>query len=233
MADGEVCGDGFGVAWYSDESTGAATYRTDRPLWNDYTFPDFAGHVRSSCVIANVRAASRDVPASLTNTQPFTGGPLALVHNGELEDFHRSWLRDLRRELSESREAAIAGASDSEHLFALLSERAGARGSSADDIVRAMGLTFAYLANRAEMRNKAAKVNLVVSNGSVLVASRHALRVRAPSLYTLHGSGPGGAGTWIASERLTDDDRWQEVPSSFLVVADGRSAPRLLPIEPS
>ena len=233
LVNGDVCGDGFGVAWYSAESDAPATYRTDRPLWNDMAFPSFAGHVRSSCVIANVRAASRHAPASFTNTQPFTaGGPLALVHNGELEDFHHSWLREVRRELSPLHEANITGSSDSEHLFALLREHTGEGAASPSDIVRALRRTFAYLAACAEAKGKSAMLNTVVSNGSALVGARFALRTGAPTLYTLHGRGPGGEGTWIASEPLTPDDPWQEVPEGCFVVADGKTPPRAFEIAP-
>jgi ergothioneine biosynthesis protein EgtC len=231
LVNGDVCGDGFGVAWYSAESAAPATYRTDRPLWNDMAFPSFAGHVRSPCVIANVRAASRHAPASFTNTQPFSaGGALALVHNGELEDFHRSWLRDLRRELSPTHEASITGASDSEHLFALMRERLEAGSTSPEDVMRALRRTFAYLARCAVEKGKTATLNTVVASGTALVAARHALHTSAPTLYVLHGRGPGGEGTWIASEPLTPDEAWHEVPDGSFVVADGHSAPRILPI---
>ncbi len=221
-----VCTDGFGIAWYSDESSEPAAYRTDRPMCADKNFRDFAGHVRSPCVIAGVRAATQASAVNLANTLPFTAGStLGFALNGELQDFAASWQRDLRASLSPACEAEIVGTSDSEHVFALLRDVIEDE-RSVDALVSAMQRVLLYLEGHARAHGKSFAANLLLTNGRAMVASRTATFRDAPSLYVFHGEGEGGSGTFIASEPAWSSDGWRPVPQDVLVVADGRRPPR-------
>lgn len=94
------------------------------------------------------------MPVTLPDTPPFTAGRLALAHNGELEDFRESWLRDLRSRLDPRREAEITGCSDAVHVFALLRERLGDAAVSREALVRAMQQTVGELAADAPRRRR-------------------------------------------------------------------------------
>ena len=116
--------DGFGVGWYDhDRRPEPARYRSTRPMWADHSFASMAGVVASRAVLAAVRSATPPSPTEESSTPPFTDGPWLFAHNGMIDGFRDGIASRLRRTLSERREAAITGASDSEVLFAIVLDR--------------------------------------------------------------------------------------------------------------
>jgi predicted glutamine amidotransferase len=107
---------GWGIATYEDHRP-----QVERQAWAAYHGEHFrraAARVHSCTVIAHVRDATVGLPA-IENTHPFTDGPWAFAHNGTIPRFP-----DLRERLLEAiapgRRKAIAGSTDSEHVFHLL-----------------------------------------------------------------------------------------------------------------
>ena len=73
-----INGDGFGVAWYDDESPtyGPCVFTSTKPSWNDRNLGRLAQHIRSNCIFAHVRAASADSGITESNCHPFKFGNL-------------------------------------------------------------------------------------------------------------------------------------------------------------
>lgn len=217
LPPGMLNADGHGFAWYTPERPDAAVYRAVLPLWADENLGSITPHLRSGCVVATTRSATDRMPVSLTNTAPFARGRHALVHNGEVKDFHAKVMSPLRASLPDEVAAHIRGNTDSEHVFALLLAELDAHPLT-DALVRAVARCDALVRQGATR----AQLNLIASDGASVVAVRHALGDDPPSLYLCDR---GDAGAWVASEPVDDDPRWASVPpESVVVLARGRAA---------
>lgn len=221
MTSGTVNADGFGFAWYDRARRPEPyLYRHYLPIWSDENLDSLGAYVVSDCILANVRSATPGQSLGLLNTQPFLSGPLAVVHNGFVEDFRAMLHGPLRRSLDDDAYGAIRGTTDSEHLFAwLLPHLRG--GPSLAEGLRAGLRALLTLVPEAKMT-----LNFIVTDGERLVASRLAIGVATPTLYVLadHERFPGAA--LIASEPLFDDDAWTAIPEGSLISIDHARRPQ-------
>jgi gamma-glutamyl hercynylcysteine S-oxide hydrolase len=200
---GTINADGFGVGWYDrDKRAEPARYRTTRPIWADASFASVAGLVTSNAVLAAVRSASPGMAIEETSTPPFIEGPWLFSHNGFVPGFGTGVGRTLRRQVSETRAHAIAGATDSELLFALVLDRLDAGAPPADALVAVIGLV--------EERTTA-RLNLLLTDGERVAAT--ACR---NSLFVFDDRQLTGA-VVIASEPYDDDPSWEVVEDGSVV----------------
>ena len=200
---GTINADGFGVGWYDrDKRLEPARYRTTRQIWADLSFASIAGLVSSNAVLAAVRSASPGMPIEETSTPPFTEGPWLFSHNGFVPGFRTGVGRELRRKVSETRALGIAGATDSELLFALVLDRLDAGTPPADALVSVIGLV-------EELTT--ARLNLLLTDGERVAAT--ACR---NSLFVLDDRQLTGA-VVVASEPYDDDAGWEAVKDGSVV----------------
>ena len=216
MEDAILNADGFGVAWYTPGIAEAARYRTVLPMWADANVREFGAHVRSECVLAAVRSATPGIGHGLANTQPFTHGPLAFLHNGYIRDFREGAARRLRDGLGDEAYAALGGNSDSEHLFGAFLDHWLEHG----DLARGLEHTLRRADETRDGRR--ALLSLVVSDGRSLAAVTGAFDGTAPTLYRRRFS----EGTLLASEPTTAGEGWEALkPGQVVSVTDGGTAP--------
>jgi glutamine amidotransferase len=200
---GTINADGFGVGWYDrDKRLEPARYRTTRQIWADLSFASIAGLVSSNAVLAAVRSASPGMPIEETSTPPFTEGPWLFSHNGFVPGFRSGVGRELRRKVSETRALGIAGATDSELLFALVLDRLDAGTPPADALVSVIGLVEALTT---------ARLNLLLTDGERIAAT--ACR---NSLFVFDDRQLTGA-VVVASEPYDDDAGWEAVKDGSVV----------------
>ncbi len=200
---GTINADGFGVGWYDrDKRLEPARYRTTRQIWADLSFASIAGLVSSNAVLAAVRSASPGMPIEETSTPPFTEGPWLFSHNGFVPGFRTGVGRELRRKVSEARALGIAGATDSELLFALVLDRLDAGTPPADALVSVIGLV-------EELTT--ARLNLLLTDGERIAAT--ACR---NSLFVFDDRQLTGA-VVVASEPYDDDAGWEAVKDGSVV----------------
>ena len=200
---GTINADGFGVGWYDrDKRLEPARYRTTRQIWADLSFASIAGLVSSNAVLAAVRSASPGMPIEETSTPPFTEGPWLFSHNGFVPGFRTGVGRELRRKVSETRALGIAGATDSELLFALVLDRLDAGTPPADALVSVIGLV-------EELTT--ARLNLLLTDGARIAAT--ACR---NSLFVFDDRQLTGA-VVVASEPYDDDAGWEAVKDGSVV----------------
>lgn len=229
-------GDGYGIAWYLDGAAVPAILKEVHPAWNSLNLRNVARVVRSRAVLAHVRAASPGLAVTQLNCHPFSSGRLSFMHNGHVGGFLKLKQR-LVGELAEATYLAIEGSSDSEHLFALIKE-AWAEAAEADPLDRLEAALRRGVERIEELRAELAAdqpslLNLALCDGERAVVSRYVSHdaVTANSLYVHSGSRyvcregvcrmldpRGGSGAVIvASEPLSEDDGWDEVPENYLV----------------
>lgn len=230
-------GDGFGLAWYAPRiSESPALFRAITPAWNNSNLHELARVVRSSCVLAHVRAATQALSVSEANCHPFKAGLYAFMHNGDVGGFPEV-RRPLLAELSDPVFRTIRGGTDSEHAFALFLERLAATGgdSTLEHMVDALRWTIGSLLELVERYAPGTDsyLNFAVSNGRASAVTRFTTRAgyEGESLYIhrgrryvcedgvcrmLEATGESGA-VIVSSERLSRDPGWEKIPPNHLV----------------
>ena len=221
MTSGVVNADGFGVGWYNralDDTP--CVYKSPSPIWSDQNLPALSRHLASECIFANVRSATPGQAVDYSNCQPFAFGPFLFMHNGYVENFRSAMMRQIREVLHDEYYTTIAGSTDSEHIFALLLHFLHGRPLSLQTMIAAMSETIDQILRWATIKNVQVALNLAVTNGAWVVASRCASKAPAPSLYYITNSPLFPQAVVIASERLFASSDWAPVPEGSLVAFD-------------
>ncbi|MFT7619260.1 MAG: glutamine amidotransferase [Planctomycetota bacterium] len=239
-------GDGFGVAWYvHDISPEPARFRSFRPAWNCANLRDIARVSRSSVVLAHVRAASPGLEISESNCHPFAEGKLAFMHNGSIGGFLKK-KRELQKPLSDRAFDSITGSTDSELAFAHFQDFYNELESLAgvERLAAAMTKTIERILSITDPDGDPSYLNFAVSDGFSAVVSKYSNTDEQPSLFLSRGrsyrcengvclmdkSDDTNAAIIVASEPLSLDDGWEEVPSSSLVLINADRQVEIRPI---
>jgi glutamine amidotransferase len=251
---------GFGVVAWDEQSPSADlpwTNRTPGLPFFDRNLRALSRKARATATMAHVRGvllSDREV-VNEQNVHPFQyeGIPIALAMNGDLDRFS-----EMRYELAGLVDPEIArkveGTTDTEWLYALILshlENPHAPAADAEELAGAVEKALRQVREVRERRGlvRQSAVNLVISDGRCLVATRFAfdygwyhegwtfaggerrydyttLWYAVGSGYGRHGGewnvGPGNPSTSliVASEPLTlDRSTWLEVPEYCLMVA--------------
>ena len=215
--------DGYGFGWYGPDST-PAIYTSALPIWSDSNLPHLARTLSQPLWLAEVRSATPGSPVHQFNTAPFHDAELLYVHNGFIRDFHTQLMQRITAMLNPEIAADVNGNTDSEYLFACL------RQLLADDpnltIPAALARLFELLADWTD--EQPVLMNIVITDGQRLYATRHGLNHECPSLYYTTDDELFPGGQLIASERLTGDSFWQPVPEHHILILDPDNPPELL-----
>jgi ergothioneine biosynthesis protein EgtC len=232
-------GDGFGIGWYVHElDDKPAVFVSTQPAWSNRNLRSIAPCIKTSCLIAHVRAASVG-EVTEANCHPFNYGKFLMMHNGGIENFNKM-KRTLRSRLSDTTYTWIKGQTDSEHFYALF----------LDKILPFEGKTTVHLIADAlekslqeinEIKKQhgmtdASYFNLCVTDGTCVVAARYVTHDDHDALTLYHSRGGKYEcqedgfckmvhddnevdALLIVSEKLTDvEDDWQTVPRNHFVM---------------
>ncbi len=243
-------GDGFGIGWYAQElNIEPATFVSLNPAWSNRNLRNLAPKIKTECLIAHVRAASVG-EVSESNCHPFQYKSLLMAHNGGVEQFSKM-KRDLRANLTDELYNWIKGQTDSEHIFALLVSRVLTEHKTItiDSVIEAFEYTFNTLKALMVKHDikEEAYLNMVVSNGDFLVATRYVTNPAEDPLTLYHSEGgryvvEDGISNMVApqdddqavlvvSEKLTDDAHWTMVPKNHFVIVEPSLNVRIRPIK--
>jgi ergothioneine biosynthesis protein EgtC len=231
LPPGTVGSDGYGFAWYTPASPAPAWYRSVLPIWADENLVNIGSHLQSECVVASVRSATTGMPVSLTNTPPYVRGSVSLAHNGQLQGFVDHWMARVRSELPLNVQNTIVGNTDSEHLMAVLMAELGDDVAAHDRLAHATRRLVERCAVWSSDIGRSAILNMVISDGVTLIATRSAFRGQCPSLYVWRRQGDSRPAVIVASEPTFDDPGWNPVPAGTLLIADRSGALRTWPLE--
>lgn len=234
-------GDGFGVGWYAPGSDPTpCVFTSVTPAWGNQNLHRLAGHIRSPCYFAHVRAASAGMRISEENCHPFQNGPYLWMHNGAIGEFARI-KRRLRASLDDAAYESIQGTTDSEHAFAVfltLIRDGGAASASA------LGDALVETIRQLECWTSEAGVrvpsfyNFAVTDGERLALARYGSdsHLEPVSLYFTIGTrlvvdnGRMKLQRWphdepsiiVASEPLTEErDGWKRVAPNHILTVSG------------
>lgn len=225
MLTATVNADGWGAAWL-DADGRPAVYRHTHPVWSDRNVDALARSLHSRLWVGNVRSATAGLGTHDVNTQPFADQRLVFTHNGFVTDFAHTLRRRLREALAPELEADIEGNTDSEYLFALIRQQR-------TDPATALQRALAWTRERLEPEGIKALLNIIVTDGERVAASRAAVAADCPSLYW-HAGHPGfGGGALVASEPFDDDPGWTELPPQHLIDLQPGVTPCPTPLSPA
>jgi glutamine amidotransferase len=215
LKSGVVCADGVGIGWY-DALGQPFIYRNTIPMWNDTNLEELSHYIKSDCGVGYVRMAVTGETQDLSNCQPFRSGKLLFVHNGAIANFQETLYRPIRESLSDSAYRLVKGITDSEHIFALLSEHWQLCPNST--LLDALCTTLITLTDMAKKYDTSFSANLIVSDGQSLCASRYAYGTEAPTLYWSCNDVNHPTHITVASEPLSDQKWLPFAPQSTLFV---------------
>jgi predicted glutamine amidotransferase len=251
---------GFGVVAWDDESPSADlpwTYRTAGLPFFDRNLRALSRKARATATLGHVRGVLLDDHEVVNeqNVHPFRyeGIPIALAMNGDLDRF-AEMRTDVAALVAPEFARRVEGTTDSEWLYALILTHLDDPFAPAADPEELAGAVETALRQVREVRERCgfvrqSAVNLVISDGRCLVATRFAFdygwyhegwtfaggerRYDYTTLWYAVGTGYGcHEGEWsvgpgnpstsliVASEPLTlDRSAWLEVPEYCLLVA--------------
>lgn len=233
MTAGVVNADGFGLGWYNPQlEPTPCVYANTCPIWSDRNLPGLGHHIAAGCIVANVRSATPGQAVDHSNCQPFAYRRLLFMHNGFIENFRRGLMRPLRDALQDEYYTAIQGSTDSEHIFALLLQFLHGRECTRHNALLAMRATIEQLVCWAAPTHTLLVLNLALTNGEFVVASRFASRSPAPSLYCAFDTAEFPRAGLLASERLFASRAWHAVEEDRLLAFDARLQPEWVTLRP-
>jgi glutamine amidotransferase len=208
-----VNADGYGIGWYADDDRPAA-YTSTVPIWSDPNLPHLGRSLETDLWLANVRSATADNPVNHQNTQPFYDDDLIFLHNGYIKDFRKNYLAECLDYLDPEFLSEIRGNTDSEYLFTIL------RYILADDDDMSIEQAIAELFSTIEdwVGDQDALLNLIISDGELVYAARHAINHDCPSMYYTTDDENFPDAQLIASEAMTKEGLWQPVPENHILV---------------
>jgi gamma-glutamyl hercynylcysteine S-oxide hydrolase len=204
---GSVNVDGTGVAWWDAGDPQPLRYVTPVAPWQDANLPTLSERLTSGVFLAAVRSASPGIAIGPGNVAPFTVGNMAAVHNGRINGFRSGLGRELIGSLSIDAYEQFHTISDSLAIFLTVIDRYDG------DLVSATIRGLADVSSLVRKHGGDATLNFVISDGVGIVAARHSVDGPLNSLYTSNQRD----GSWVASEPLDDDSRWNPVPDHHLV----------------
>lgn len=219
--------DGTGLGTF-DERRRPLVSKQPIAAYEDRQFAELARHVRSRTFVAHVRYASTGA-VLMQNTHPFEQLDRLFAHNGVIGELER-----LEQELGEEMRL-VAGDTDSERFFALITREIEASGDVGEGIVRAARWVAEHLPVFA--------LNLVLVSASELWALRypdvHELHVLERSAggtsgrrYLQHASAQGSVrvrsaelahlpAMVVATEPMDEDPAWRQLEPGELLHVDG------------
>ena len=217
MNSGVLNADGFGIGWYHPEKeTKPFIYKNVIPIWNDVNLPSLGRYVESGCVLGYVRSATAGQAVDMSNCQPFEFKQLLFVHNGRIDNFKQTLMRPICDRLSTTAYQSIKGGTDSEHFFALFLDE---HLKNPDGILEvALQKALLNLDDLAKSHQVSASANIIISDGTRLIASRFASGIEPPSLYWTRDDPAYPESVIIASEPATQGEWHRFSEQSILSV---------------
>jgi glutamine amidotransferase len=204
------------VGWYAETAPTPYIYRHTVPIWSDPNLEELSRYIQTGCALANVRSATTGQAVQLSNCQPFRFGQLLGIHNGFIANFRETLYRPIRAQLGDETYRLIQGTTDSEHIFALFCQhRLDFPEASLAESLRATLQQILTLVMAIPGR---VGLNLIITDGQQLVASRCAYPDAPPSLYWLRAEPTFSESVLVASEPIFASDDWQKCPANCLIV---------------
>ena len=233
--------DGWGIGWWPEANHAPNLARGAGAAFAEQEFARNAEHVAAAAVIAHVRKASVG-PVTLDNAHPFRWGPWLFAHNGTVSRFAEHQAA-IEAQIDPAFAPVVVGDTDSARCFAIfLSRLARLADPTADveieTVARALAETVRTIAGITDPHApEPSATTFLVGNGRLMLAFRRGLslwfsthknrcaeRDTCAHLSPACEAPPGDAPVnhlIVASERISLEDVWLEVPMDGMIGVDG------------
>ncbi|MGV6818290.1 MAG: class II glutamine amidotransferase [Thiotrichales bacterium] len=219
---GRFNADGYGFGWFNAGTPRSYIY--PHPIWHDPNLPALAESMASPVWLAAVHGIPHESQLNSTNPQPFCGDQVLFLHEGYVENFGVTLKPSCLQYLTPQLVGELAGNSDSEYLFALVRQRM--REKDKPDAAEALANVLATL--EVTLRDVPSLLNIVIFDGSRLIAARHATNQPAEPLYYTNQHPLFPDAQVLASEPLDQDGEWEVVPEHHLVILHHQKAAEVI-----
>jgi len=224
--------DGWGVAYY-DASYGLSVAHGLQPAHADPEFDRVSRLLSSHAVVAHIRLGTVG-PIHVRNTHPFLFKHWTFAHNGTVRNYER-YQSTIESWISPELFPHLKGDTDSERCFYVflteLLKLAPLESPPVESVAKALAITSKRLCDltdpELEPGQKPTSTNFLATDGRLMVAMRrHRTLFVSEQAKKVHGHrDPPRNGTRveqlvIASEELSGEDHWHEVPEDTLVGVD-------------
>lgn len=232
--------DGWGIGWWSDAAPTPHLVRSAGAAYAEEEFKRTA-LVSSSAVIAHLRKASVG-PVTLDNAHPFRWGPWLFAHNGTVSEFDACRAK-IEREIDPVFLPVVIGDTDSARCFGVFLTRLARLADPAGDVplkivARALAETVHIVCGIADPGAATpSATTFLVGNGKLMLAFRrgrtlwysaHKNRCADRDACAHFGAGCEAPVATdepvnhliIASERVSLEDVWSEVPLEGMIGVD-------------
>jgi predicted glutamine amidotransferase len=186
----------------SDSHTFAAVFKDIYPAWNNMNLREICMATSSHCIMAHVRAASKNTGVSHQNCHPFKAGRLLFCHNGRIDQFSLVRRRFLAT-VSDEAFNHVRGTTDSEVIFALILTALAKDGTSPIEQEKPFGhqrlvkalksaiMQIEDLLGQAGLTEGYSTCNFSLTDGETMVVTRYCDKspdIPPPSLYFAYGT---------------------------------------------
>jgi ergothioneine biosynthesis protein EgtC len=224
MLSGSVNADGFGIGWFNRKlDPGPALYTSTSAIWNDPNVPRLMKRISSELIFAHVRGASDGMPVTFSNTHPFVHENFLFMHNGAIDEFRKLIFPSITSKIKADLWDHLQGNTDSEHLFGLWLSALGRDRGNGIDLkmqVKALRETIGFLEKLAGEKNITMVLNLGISDGKNILATRYHFGNRKATLYYNERPKDFSGAMIIASEKMFEDSNWKLAPERSLIRVD-------------
>ncbi len=214
--------EGYGFGWYNGSRP--FRYASTQPIWTDPNLVALSASMERKLWFGFLGGSNSVVHYGSADTQPLTDEFMLFMHEGVVEDFAHTLrpycLRYLRPEIV----AEISENTESAYLFAMLRQRL----RDFDEISVEGALQNILATLQVTLIDVQTRLNIVVSDGSRIIAARYAIRgdclplhyVSDDPAFPLHSQ-------LVASEPLTDHAGWRSIPPNHILILDPDAEPDL------
>lgn len=233
MLSGHMNADGFGIGWYNPElDPSPALYTNTQPIWHDVNLPRLMNKISSGIIFGHVRGASDGMPVTATNTHPFCYKDFLFMHNGSVDDFRTKIFPKITPIMDPLLWDHMKGNTDSEHVFGLwltFLNAAHRDTFSLQEQVEALRKAIEFLESVAKKEQVDMVLNIGISDGSRVIATRHHFGKRKATLYYIEDAEEFPNAKLIASEKMNGNTNWKMVPERSIITIDENNALNILP----
>ena len=222
IRDHEFNVDGFGIAWYFDNSKNPCLYTSTKPPWNDINIKRLSKYLSSKLIFGHVRAI-KPFSKSLVheyNCHPFQYKNFLFMHNGDIKnfDFYRKNVIGI---LKNDVYKIIKGNTDSEYAFALflniLDDKIFKNGGYIKDIGVFRNLINNLINSLLKICNDTCmSLNFGITDGNTIICTRflNCKDEEPPSIhYKTYNNN-----IMISSEPIDYDDDWTVLGKNKMLI---------------
>ncbi|MGF1545795.1 MAG: class II glutamine amidotransferase [Thiotrichales bacterium] len=217
--------EGYGFGWFT--GIHPMRYSQPVPIWTDTNLVALAASLQRGLWFGFLGGGHSELDYGATSAQPLHDELMLFAHDGFVADFAHTLRPYCLRYLQPEFAAQVDENTDSAYLFALLRQRL----REFDEISIEGALQNILSTLQVTLMEVPSQLNLLVSDGRRLVATRYATRNQStPVYYTVNDPTFPANAQLVASHPLTTGSNWRQLPPNHMLILSSDAPPSVLHI---